>query len=350
LLTLTINDIKISVEKDIKILEACSFAGIDIPTFCHDERLCASGACRICLVEVIGASKLAASCTTPVQDGMVIYTHSERVVRARRDILELMWASHDNDCMSCSKAGACKLQNYCYEYDIESNSRVYTKTLTGFRDKSNDFYHFNRDKCILCGKCVAVCSVLQGTGAICFSDRGVETKISHPFDAGMAHSNCVSCGNCVSVCPTGALNEHTKSKFRNWEIDKVVKTTCTYCGVGCQIELNIKDDMIVRIDPSDKGVNDGLLCVKGKFAFNFVNHPARLKTPLIRKEGVLVEASWDEALELIVAKMKQIKEESGPDAMAALSSARCSTEDNYVLQKLFRGVVGTNNVDHCARL
>lgn len=345
-----INGKEVSVKKDIYLLEACRSAGVDIPTFCHDERLCATGACRICIVEVEGAAKLTASCTTPIQEGMVVKTHSEKVVRTRKDILELIWASHDNDCLSCNKAGACKLQNYCYEYEVESNSQMYKKTLTGFKDQSNDFYHFNRDKCILCGKCIAVCSELQGTGAIGFSDRGAETKMSHPFDAGMEHSNCVSCGNCVSVCPTGALNENTKSKFRNWDIDKVVKTTCTYCGVGCQVDLNIKGNKIVRIDPSEKGVNDGLLCVKGKFAFNFVNHPDRLKMPLIRKEGVLVKASWDEALKLIVTKMKQIKEESGPDAMAALSSARCSTEENYVLQKLFRGVIGTNNVDHCARL
>ncbi len=349
MISLTINGDKINVENGTTILEAAKSIGIDIPTLCHDKRLKPHGACRLCVVEVKGARSLVASCTTPANDGMEIQTHSEEVLETRKDILNLLWANHDNDCLTCGQAGACKLQDYCYEHDIESKGGIFKKSLSGEIDSSNQFFTFNRDKCILCGKCVRVCDELQGTGAITFSQRGYETRISHPFEAGMEYSDCVSCGNCVSVCPTGALSEKSKTKFRSWDIDKKVKTTCGYCGVGCQINLVVKMIRSYALI-SRRWFNDGLMCVKGKFAFNFINHPDRLKTPLIRKNGDLVEASWDEAYDLIVSKANEIKKSSGPDAFAAMSSARCTTEDNYLIQKWFRAVIGTNTVDHCARL
>lgn len=347
---ININNRDIEVKKGSTILEVCEKLDIDIPTFCHDERLTPHGACRMCVVELEGSRNLVTSCSTPASEGMVITTHSKKVMSARKDILELLWADHNNDCLTCNEAGDCKLQKYCYEYEVEAENKIYKKTLTEIIDSSNKFYTFDRDKCILCGKCVRVCDELQGVGAIGFSGRGHNTHITHPFEAGMELSDCVSCGNCVAVCPTGALQEKPYTRFRTWDIDKKVKTTCTYCGVGCQVELNVKNNEVVRIDPAKGGVNDGLLCVKGKFAYNYINSPDRLKMPLIRKNGKLVESSWEEALSLVTSKMKDIKKESGGDAFAAFSSARCSTEDNYVLQKLFRGVLGTNSVDHCARL
>ncbi len=350
LVNLIINGKQIEVAKGTSILKACEQAGENIPTFCNDKRLVPHGACRICVVEVENARTLVASCTTPASEGMVVHTHSDKVVSARKDILDLMWAAHDNDCLKCSKAGACKLQDYCYEYEIETENEFFPTVLKGHVDSSNKFYNFNGDKCILCGKCVRVCSELQGSSSIGFSERGHETHVTHPFEAGMEFSTCVSCSNCVNVCPTGALTEKSKHRFREWEIDKKVKTTCTYCGVGCQINLVVKDNKVVRVEPFENGVNQGLLCVKGKSAFDFIAHKDRLTTPLIRKEGVLVEATWDEALDLIVSKIEGIKREHGPEAFASLSSARCSTEDNYLMQKLFRGVIGTNSVDHCARL
>lgn len=350
LISLTINGQDLEVSRESTILEACQNLEIEIPTFCNDKRLIPHGACRICVVEVEGARNLSAACSTPVLNGMDIKTHSVKVVKARKDILELLWASHDNDCLTCGKAGNCKLQDYCYEYDVEAEGSLYKKTLSKIMDTSNKFYDFDRDKCILCGRCVKVCSELQGTGAIGFSERGHHTHVTHPFEAGMEYSNCVSCGNCVSVCPTGALIEKTKTKFRHWDIEKKVKTTCAYCGVGCQVELNVKNNEVVKIEPLVDGLNEGLLCVKGKFAFNFINHPDRLKTPLIKRNGVFIESTWDEAYEVITSKIRQVKNEFGGDAFAALSSARCTTEENYILQKLFRGVIKTNNVDHCARL
>ncbi len=350
MISIKINDQNIQFSNNQTILQACEQQNILIPTFCHDERLVPNGACRMCVVEVKGAKSLQTACTTPIYEGMEIWTHTAKVEKARKDILELIWAGHNNDCLTCTQAGNCKLQDYCYLYDIDPENTFYKKTLTHQKDVSNKFYILDRDKCILCGKCVRVCHELQGTGAIGFSERGYFTHVTHPFEAGMEHSNCVSCGNCVNVCPTGALTEKSKVKFRSWDIEKKVRTTCGYCGVGCQVNLVVKNNKVVKIEPVEDDINHGLLCVKGKFAFNFIDHPDRLKTPLIRKSGVLEPSSWDEALDLIAGKIEAIKSESGPDAFAALSSARCTTEDNYMMQKLFRAVIGTNTVDHCARL
>lgn len=350
LVSLRINGKTIDVAEGTSILKACEQAGEKIPTFCNDKRLVPHGACRICVVEVDKARTLVASCSTPATDGMVVYTHSEKVVNARKDILDLIWAAHDNDCLKCLNAGQCKLQDYCFEYEIETENAFYPKALKGHLDTSNEFYTYNGDKCILCGKCVRVCGELQGSSAIGFSERGHETHVTHPFEAGMTYSSCVSCSNCVNVCPTGALTEKSKHRFRAWDIEKRVKTTCTYCGVGCQINLIVIDNKVVRVEPAENGVNQGLLCVKGKFAFDFIGHQDRLRTPLIRKDGAFIEATWDEALDLVASRMKEIKDEYGAQALAALSSARCSTEDNYVMQKLFRAVIGTNSIDHCARL
>ncbi len=349
MINLTINGRMVQAPEGSTVLQAAEKLGIKIPTFCHDKRLVPNGACRICVVQVEGAKSLVTACTAPVSDGMVVNTQSDNVINARKDILELIWSNHPNDCLTCEKAGQCKLQDYCYEYGIKSEDGYKGELREVPLDDSNVFYYNDQSKCILCGKCVRVCDELQCTSAIGFSERGFETHITHPFEEGMKHSTCVSCGNCVSVCPVGALMPKSKEKFRNWEVRKV-RTTCSYCGVGCQMDLVVKDNKVVRIDPADGLSNNELLCVKGKFGFNFIGHPDRLKTPLIKKDGKFVQATWDEAYGLIASKAKDIKDEYGAEAFAGLTSARCTTEENYLMQKLFRAVIGTNNVDHCARL
>lgn len=346
----TINDQLIEVADGMTILEACKKLNIEIPTFCHDDRLKPFGSCRICVVEVNHAKKLVAACTGKVREGMEIKTHTKRVMDARKEILELMWGVHDNDCLSCEKAGDCKLQNYCFEYGVAAETSEYQMNLLGRYDTTNKFYTIDRDKCILCGKCIRVCKELQGSSAIGFDGRSRHMHVAHPFGEGMDHSACVSCGNCVNVCPTGALMEKKNKPFRTWDIDQKTRTTCIYCGVGCQIDLNVKDNQVVRVDPVVDAVNKGLLCVKGKFVYNFIHHKDRLTVPLIRKDGELVESTWDEAYDYIVHKIKEVKKNYGSDGFAGFSSAKCTTEDNYIIQKFFRAVLGTNNIDHCARL
>ena len=348
MLNVTIDGIKVQVKEGSTILQAAQSVGIEIPTLCYLKDLTPEASCRICLVEIEGNPKLFTACSTPVAEGNVIHTKSEKVIAARRSVLDLMLSTHRADCFSCAKNGECQLQNLCYEYGVEQTS------FEGVRndypiDDSNEFFTYNPQQCILCQRCVNVCQKLHGESAIGIVNRGFKAKIATPFDQLLRSTNCVSCGNCVSVCPVGALLPKSRVRFRAFETKKV-PTTCTYCGVGCQLELQVKDDTVVGAQPLYGEANKGLLCVKGKFGYNFINHKDRLTKPLIRKDGVLTEASWEEAISLIADKIGTIKAESGSDALAGLSSARCSNEDNYVFQKMVRAAFGTNNVDHCARL
>lgn len=345
---ITIDGSEYEVAKESSILELCKTLDIEIPTLCYDERLTPHSACRMCVVEIEGKKALQTSCSTRLKDGMTIYTNSEKVKRARRDVLDLLLSNHPMECLNCEKSGKCKLQDYAYEYDLVDGSYEGEKRSKEI-DSSNHFYNYDPNKCILCGLCVRVCDELQCTHAIGFEDRGFDTIVSAPFDKGIINSTCVSCGNCVSVCPVGALTPKSKEKFRHWDTKKV-RTTCSYCGVGCQMDLIVKDNKIVGVDPAKEGPNKGLLCVKGKFGYKFISHDDRLKTPLIKRNGEFVEATWEEAYREIRKNANRIKEESGPDSFVGLTSARCTNEENYLFQKLFRAVIGTNNVDHCARL
>ena len=275
-------------------------------------------------------------------------TETEKVVAARRTVLDLLLSNHPLDCLTCEQAGKCSLQDLCYRYDIKESS------FDGVRkeyeiDDSNPFYNYDPNKCIQCGRCVNVCAELQGMSAIGFVDRGFDTHVAVPFEQGLDRSVCVSCGNCVSVCPVGALTPKKSEKFRYWETEST-RTTCSYCGVGCQLDLLTKDNRVLEVQPADGPPNHGLLCVKGKFAYHFINHDHRLKAPLLKKDGKFEEITWDEAYSIMVEKINQTKEEYGPDAIAGFSSARCTSEENYLMQKLMRAVIGTNNIDHCARL
>ena len=348
MLNVTIDGINVQVQEGSTILQAAQSVGIEIPTLCYLKDLTPEASCRICLVEIQGNPKLFTACSTPVAEGNVIFTKSEKVITARRSVLDLMLSTHTADCFSCAKNGECQLQNLCYEYGVEKTSFAGVKNDYPI-DDSNEFFTYNPQQCILCQRCVNVCQKLHGEAAIGIVNRGFKAKIATPFDQLIRGTNCVSCGNCVSVCPVGALLPKSKVRYRAFETKKV-PTTCTYCGVGCQLDLIVKDDMVVGAQPLYGEANKGLLCVKGKFGYNFINHKDRLTKPLIRKDGVLTEASWEEAIRLIADKIGTIKAESGPDALAGLSSARCSNEDNYVFQKMMRAAIGTNNVDHCARL
>lgn len=351
---LTIDERVIETEEGVSILEAAREAGIEIPHLCYMDNLPASGGCRLCVVEVEGARNLAASCATPVAGGMVIKTASERALSARRSVIELLLSNHPFDCMTCEKSGNCNLEKYAYELGV-SGSRYNGERHNYPSDTTNPFFIRDYNKCILCGRCVAACKQIQFVEAISFANRGFNCKIATAYDRSLKESPCVFCGQCVAACPTGALVEKSRvGAGRNWEIEKT-PTVCSYCGVGCNIELNTKNGRIVSVSPATgENVNNGRLCVKGKFGWDYIYSPERLESPLIRigekGEGKFRSASWEEAIDTIAERLAGIRAESGPDSLAFLSSAKCTNEENYLLQKFARAVIGTNNIDHCARL
>jgi formate dehydrogenase alpha subunit len=348
--TLTIDGREISVNPGITIYWAAKKLGIEIPHLCYDEDLPPMSACRLCVVEVEGMRNLAVSCSHPVSEGMVVHTDTERVWRARRMNLELILSDHNVECITCEKSGNCLLEKYAYEFGIKEPSFPGVKNEHVIRD-DDPFIIRDYNKCILCGRCVYVCSEIQYDNAIGIAERGFPARVSTSFDKALQETTCVSCGRCISVCPVAALTEKSRiGKGREWELEKV-RTICPYCGCGCTVEMNVKNGKLVKVTtPGDNTVNSGNLCVKGKFGLHFINHADRLTTPLVKRNGSFHEASWKEALDLIVKNLDRIKKKHGPDSIGGLSSAKCTNEENYIFQKFMRACIGTNNVDHCARL
>ncbi len=349
---ITINGRKITAQAGQTVLEAATEAGIKIPTLCHHPALQPIGACRVCLVEIAKQRALQPACTFQVADGMEVWTHSPKVEEGRRFVLELLLADHPQDCMTCERAGNCELQDLAYQYGIKE-SRFPGLQQTYEIDDSNPFFERDYNKCILCRRCVRACNEINGVEAIDVIQRGYASKIGTAFDGAMQDSPCEFCGMCVELCPTASLVPKLRQgQGRPWEFERVA-TTCPYCGMGCQFYLEVKEGRIVQVSSKwDAPANHGWTCVKGRFGWDFVHHPDRLTKPLIRRQkgGDLEEAEWDEALHLVATRFQEIKEQSGPDAFGALTSAKCTNEENYALQKFARAVMGTNNVDHCARL
>lgn len=346
---ITLNGQKLSVENGKTILDAAREHGIQIPNLCHDDRLKPYGACRLCIVEVEGARAPLPACATKIQEGMVVNTETDAIANMRKVILELLLSDHPNDCMVCDKCGDCKLQDLAYKYGVRE-SRYKGETHPEQDQDPNPMIKRDGSKCIMCGRCVRICDEVQGANAIDFQERGFRTKINTPFGMALPETSCVLCGQCVSTCPVGALTP-TKPLGRSWETKKV-DTICSYCGCGCTLTLHVKDDKIVEGVSTEPGlgVNNGNTCLKGRFGSDFVNHSDRLTTPLIKRNGKFEKASWDEAITYVADKLSGIKKNHGPDSIAGMASAKCTDEENYVLQKFVRAVIGTNNVDHCARL
>lgn len=342
-ITLNIDGMPVTVPAGTTVLAAAQKLGIAIPVLCHHPKLSVAGACRVCIVEIGGQP--VTSCTTRVENGMEVTTASPYIEGLRRDIIDLILSDHPYDCMVCERAGECELQELAYKYQIRTPVFHGERRIYPARD-GNPFVERDMEKCILCGRCVKVCDEVQGVGAIDYAYKGFATKICPPFERDLS---CEFCGQCIAVCPTGALvSKPSLGKGRQRDIRRV-ETVCPYCGCGCNLTLHVSKNEVIRASSQRATINEGWLCAKGRFGFSFINSPDRLKTPLIRKNGALVEASWEEAFTYSAHQLRRIRDLEGPDAIAGLASARCTNEENYLFQKFMRAAIGTNNVDHCAR-
>jgi predicted molibdopterin-dependent oxidoreductase YjgC len=435
--TFTVNGKTVEAEEGQTILEATQAAGIDIPTLCYHRDLTPTGNCRMCVVEVKGQRFLQAACVFPVTVGLMVETQSERVMKSRRRTLELMLADHPQDCLTCDLGGDCELQDLAYEYQVSVPEWGAKGARYVVDSDPNPFVRVDFNKCILCRRCVLACAEIQGRDVWSVAYRGFDEQIVAGAGVTMLEARCESCGQCSAYCPTGALSDRMSHGLgRPHQVTKVT-TTCVYCGVGCQFDLNVKDGRVIRVTSNPNApVNGMALCVKGRYGYDFIHHPDRLERPLVRaqwldpiqieqrtaigewrmahgaehiangewqragsqsemaegkkrkktgneplatpapalsrdpearsgsrdpgrpgagagashKPSPWVEVDWDTALDVVAGKFAEIKRESGGDALAVLTSAKCTNEENYLVNKLARQMLGTNSIDHCARL
>ena len=372
--TIVINGNRFNFTDGDTILRVARSNNIEIPTLCHLKGTTPSGKCRVCVVEIAGSKDLVTSCDTPAADGMSVLTESPHVTDSRKQTIRKMLsmgnhncavrASHDeswtqyqlkvhaedNSPELCPAWGDCRLQDLAYQYQVSGSEYSNVEALYPM-EMANPFIIRDFSRCILCGRCVQACNEIQVNNAISIGYRGADAKIVAAGDRPLKDSDCVFCGECVQACPVGALVEKdARYDWRPWA-DKKVSTTCSYCGVGCQLDLHIRDNRIIKIAGAEETPpNYSSLCVKGRFGFNFIHSEDRLTTPLIKENGKFREASWDEALDLTARRLSEIKEKNGPDSIGVLTSARITNEDNYAAMKFTRAVLKTNNIDHCARL
>lgn len=347
---LSLNGREVLGMKGQTILEVARANGVDIPYLCYHPRISKTGACRICIVRVNDAM-LKTSCTEPATDGMRVDTEDAEIAEIRKGLLDMLLSEGDHNCLYCEANGDCELQRLCYRYNVDVPTGDFRKNARAVDTESSNGLRRNENRCILCGRCVKACNEVQMNSVWCFAGRGSHAHLTSDLYDRIGDSSCVQCGTCVQLCPTGALSFQTVlGRGQAWELQNE-SSICIYCGVGCKIDFYTNTEgQLVKAMGNEQGPNEGHLCVKGRFGFDFVQSDKRLKTPLIKKNGKHEEATWDEALDLVAKKFSEIKGSSGPDSIMAFSSAKCTNEENYLMQKFMRAVIGTNNVDHCARL
>jgi formate dehydrogenase alpha subunit len=347
-ITITLDGREVSGYPGMTILELAKESGINIPTLCHDPQLASVGACRVCLVEDERNGALLASCVAPIAPGMMINTHSPRVMERRKTIVELMLASHPDSCLVCDKGNRCQLRQIAADLSIGLVELQRIPQMASI-EEVNPFLERDLSKCILCGKCIRACQDLVVEGAIDYFQRGFTTIPATLNNLPLENSECTFCGTCVALCPTGALTE--KEKTYRGTTQTVVQATCPFCGCGCSIGLEIKNGHAVRVTPGkESSVNKGTLCVKGSYGCDFIHSPDRLLKPLVKSNDNFEGLSWEEALALVGTQFRRIKDEYGADSLAILGSSKCTNEENYLLQRFARAVLGTNNIDNGGRL
>src|SRR3954465_7679138 len=347
LVNLTVDGKAVSAPAGTLLIEACKNAGIEVPSFCYYPNLSLQGACRMCLVRVEKMPKLQTACTTGITEGMVVATDTDEIRQARKSMVEMLLGNHPLDCPVCDAGGECELQDMTFSYGAAESKFIELKQ---HRDEQqwSPVVFFDRPRCILCYRCVRVCGEGMDVWALGVDNRAaISTIVPNKQD----HLECEECGMCIDICPVGALTSGAyRYKTRPWEM-KHVGTTCTHCADGCKTTLGVRRSdtgmEIVRGDNRDKsGINGDFLCIKGRYAFDFANHEDRITQPLIRKNGQLAPATWEEAFELIGKKFKEAREQHGGASIGVIGSNRTTNEENYLLQKFARVVLQTNNIDH----
>lgn len=350
--TVTIDGVPHPADAGETVLDVADRAGAEIPTLCHDSRLEPAGACRACLVEVEGERRLQPGCAWKVAPDMRITTRSERIARHQRVLFSMYAADHrrDESGLPVEMPNVNQLRTLVEAIDplpledLNANRR-------GRPEDPNPYLRFEPDLCIACARCTRYCDEVEAVNAITLAWRGSETTISTAGERGLLDTTCELCGGCVDTCPTGALLEvKPPETLRADQVEKV-RTTCNYCGVGCQMDLNVVDDRVVKVTspPPGETLNDGNLCVKGRFAYDFIHHEDRITRPMVRgDDGELHPTTWDHALETAAQGLLGVKKRHGADALGFISSSRCTGEENYLVQKLARAAFGTNNCHQCA--
>src|SRR5690242_8042308 len=345
--TITVDGKQVTAPAGTLLIEACKAVGIEVPSFCYYPGLSLQAACRMCLVRIEKMPKLQTACTVPITDGMVVATDTDEVRQARKSMIELLLGNHPLDCPVCDAGGECELQDMTFKYGA-AESRYMEGKLHKEEQQWSPVVYFDRPRCILCYRCVRVCGEGMDVWALGVENRGVTSIISPNKQD---HLECEECGMCIDICPVGALTSGAyRYKTRPWEM-KHVGTICTHCGDGCKTTLGVRRAdqgmEIVRGDNRDKsGINNDFLCMKGRYAFDFANSEERLRTPLIRKNGKLVPASWEEAFELIGRRFAEVRDRDGGQAIGVIGSNRTTNEESYLLSKFARTVLKTNNIDH----
>jgi len=358
-ITLTINGKQVEAPEGVTVLQAATAAGITIPTLCDHPDLTPYGGCRLCVVEVKGWRGPMASCVLPVSQGMEVQTETPALIQSRRTILELLLSNYYDAGYEDGQAET-QLMHWVNQYGLAATQIMPKTPRYPVNSAPTPFVWVDMNKCILCTRCIRACAEIQGRFVWSLAERGYNARVVAGADTDMLDARCESCGACVAYCPTGALN--LKMSLHLGEADKKVQTTCTYCGVGCSFDLNVKDDQIIRVTSNHDAPVIGMhLCVKGRFGYDFVHHPDRLPKPMVRQyrldgspkphgRGDWVEVDWDTAMKITADKLRTARDTHGSDSVGLLASAKCLNEENYLVNKLARQVIGTNNIDHCARL